>query len=291
MTSGIALSDFAWSEPDRSAPLLPRCLPSALSGSRLLLSRPWRVATVAGMRAHGGDDLGQAPQGRLRAVVFDVGETLIDETREYGTWADWLGVPRHTFSAVFGGVIARGEDYRATFQHFQPGFDLEAERHRRQAAGHPETFGPEDLYPDARPCLAALKREGLLVGVAGNQTARAEALLRELDLPVDLLATSAGWGVEKPAPAFFDKLIAACGCRPAEVAYVGDRLDNDVLPALDAGMVAVLLRRGPWGHLLASHPDAARAHLRIDSLEELPARLRALNLTPPVSKVPGPRLP
>ena len=26
------------------------------------------------------------------AVVFDVGETLIDETREYGMWADWLGV-------------------------------------------------------------------------------------------------------------------------------------------------------------------------------------------------------
>jgi FMN phosphatase YigB (HAD superfamily) len=28
----------------------------------------------------------------IDAVVFDVGETLVDETREYGTWADWLGV-------------------------------------------------------------------------------------------------------------------------------------------------------------------------------------------------------
>ena len=44
----------------------------------------------------------------INAVVFDVGETLVDETREYGTWADWLGVPRHTFSAVFGAVIALG---------------------------------------------------------------------------------------------------------------------------------------------------------------------------------------
>src|SRR6266545_1293486 len=50
------------------------------------------------------------------AVFFDVGETIVDETREYGTWADWLGVPRHTFSAVFGAVIARGGDYRETFQ-------------------------------------------------------------------------------------------------------------------------------------------------------------------------------
>ena len=46
---------------------------------------------------------------RVRAVVFDVGETLLDEGTEYGTWADWLGAPRHTFSAMFGAVIARGE--------------------------------------------------------------------------------------------------------------------------------------------------------------------------------------
>jgi hypothetical protein len=39
---------------------------------------------------------------RIKSVFFDVDETLVDETREYGTWADWLGVPRHTFSAVFG---------------------------------------------------------------------------------------------------------------------------------------------------------------------------------------------
>jgi len=42
--------------------------------------------------------------------------TLVDETREYGTWADWLGVPRHTLSSVFGAVIALGADYREAFQ-------------------------------------------------------------------------------------------------------------------------------------------------------------------------------
>jgi hypothetical protein len=56
-----------------------------------------------------------------RAVFFDVGETIVDETREYGPWADWLGVPRHTFSAVFGAVIAQGGDYRDTFQYFRDG--------------------------------------------------------------------------------------------------------------------------------------------------------------------------
>src|SRR5918993_5446445 len=71
----------------------------------------------------------------LRAVVFDIGETLIDESTEYGAWADWLGVPRHTFSAVFGAVIALGDDYRNTFQHFRPGFDLAVQPPPREAAG------------------------------------------------------------------------------------------------------------------------------------------------------------
>jgi hypothetical protein len=30
----------------------------------------------------------------IRAVWFDVGEVLINETHEYGTWADWLGIPQ-----------------------------------------------------------------------------------------------------------------------------------------------------------------------------------------------------
>jgi hypothetical protein len=82
-------------------------------------------------------------------------------TREYGTWADWLGVPRHVFSAVFGAVIARGQDYRETFQVFQPGFDLDKARQQRADAGRPEWFGEDDLYPDARPALSRLRVEGL----------------------------------------------------------------------------------------------------------------------------------
>src|SRR5437016_841863 len=97
----------------------------------------------------------------IEAVVFDVGETLVDETREYGTWADWLGIPRHTFSSVFGAVIALGLDYREVFQYFRPGFDLDNERTRRAEAGQPETFGDANLYSDVRPCLSALQAMGI----------------------------------------------------------------------------------------------------------------------------------
>ena len=212
----------------------------------------------------------------ISAVVLDVGETLVDETREYGTWADWLGVPRHTFSAVFGAVIATGRDYREVFQHFRPGFDLGAERERRAAAGKPEWFGEDDLYPDVRPSLSALREMGVWVGVAGNQTSRAGAILRDLRLPADLIATSDDWGVSKPSAAFFEAVIAAASREAGQIAYVGDRLDNDLRPAKAAGMRTVFLRRGPWGYIFEQDPDmAAAADWRITSLAELPAVVAA----------------
>ncbi|WP_433496770.1 HAD family hydrolase [Sphaerimonospora sp. CA-214678] len=214
---------------------------------------------------------------KIQAVFFDVGETIVDETREYGTWADWFGVPRHTFSAVFGAVIARGGDYRETFQHFRPGFDLHVERERRAEAGQPESFSEENLYEDARPCLAALREQGLLVGLAGNQTARAEKILRALDLPVDLIGTSDSWGVEKPSTAFFERIVQEAGCPAGAVLYVGDRLDNDVKPAQDSGVATALIRRGPWGYILDEPEAAERCLFRIDSLAELPELIRKHN--------------
>ncbi len=212
----------------------------------------------------------------VAAVVLDVGETLVDESREYGTWADWLGVPRHTFSAVFGAVIAAGRDYREVFQHFRPGFDLAAERERRAAAGKPEWFGEEDLYPDVRPGMAALRAAGVWVGVVGNQTSRAGGILRGLGLPADLIATSDDWGVSKPDPAFFHAVIAAAPCTAGQIAYVGDRLDNDLRPAKAAGMRTVFLRRGPWGYIWEHHPGMAQAaDWRITSLAELPTVVAA----------------
>ncbi len=194
----------------------------------------------------------------IRAVWFDVGETLIDESREYGTWADWLGVPRHTFSAVFGAVIARGGDYREVFQHFRPGFDLGKERQARLDSGIGEYLNGHDLYPDARPSLQALMDAGYFVGVAGNQTARAGRFLREMNLPCDVLATSDEWGATKPDTGFFDKLVAVSGHDRSEIAYVGDRLDNDIAPAARAGLFTVWVRRGPWGYILhPSEPFAA----------------------------------
>jgi FMN phosphatase YigB (HAD superfamily) len=220
-----------------------------------------------------------AKSAAIEAVVFDVGETLVDETVEYHAWADWLGVPRHTFSAVFGAVVGAGRDHREAFEYFRAGFDLEAERARRAEAGRPEGYGEPDLYPDARPTLAALHEAGYLVVIAANQTGRSHRILDSLRLPVDLVTTSAGWGVAKPDPRFFSKVVEVCRSLrpqavPERICYVGDRLDNDLRPAWEAGLRTAHIRRGPWGHLAAQDSDLlAKTDFRLTSLTQLPALL------------------
>jgi HAD superfamily hydrolase (TIGR01662 family) len=212
----------------------------------------------------------------LRAVVFDVGETLVDETRAWSEWADWLGIPRLTFLAVCGAVIERGGDHREPFEIFRPGLDLAEEVAKREAADFPDRVTADDLYPDAADCLRALHDAGYRIGVVGNQPARAVAALADLGLPIDLLATSSSWGVHKPDPRFFARIVTELDVPAAEIVYVGDRLDNDVRPAAAAGMRAIFIRRGPWAWIQAPHHDPPEASLTIATLAELPAALEAM---------------
>ena len=158
----------------------------------------------------------------------------------------------HVVWAALGATIVRGEHHRRIF-------DL--------LGGEPDdeiVYARYDLYPDALSCLERLHGAGYFVGIAGNQSMKLEEWARGQELPVDVVASSASWGVEKPSPEFFARVVEATGAAPHEVAYVGDRLDNDFLPARAAGLVAVQIRRGPWAYLQGVGP------LCIGSLDELP---------------------
>jgi HAD superfamily hydrolase (TIGR01549 family) len=204
-------------------------------------------------------------------IVFDLGETLVDETSNWNRWAEHLGVPALTFSAVLGAVISQRRPHTDVFTYFKAGFVFDEEVRRKADAGLPWGLTQDDLYPDAIPTLARLRERGYRLAVMANQPLEAIPLLAAL--PVDLYATSAEWGLSKPDPAFFARVIAEVGTEPGRIAYVGDRLDNDVLPAKAAGMLAVHLRRGPWGVIHNEWPESAHAHLRVNSLADLPAAL------------------
>ncbi|MFD4660847.1 HAD family hydrolase [Kitasatospora sp. NPDC058444] len=200
----------------------------------------------------------------MRSVVFDIGETLTSDTRYWADWARWLGVPAHTMSALVGGVLAQGRDNADAIRIIRPGVDVAAEWRARQAAGQGDQLDESDLYPDVRPALSRL-REAVWVGIAGNQNAAVSGLLRDLALPADAIATSAEWGIAKPSPEFFAKVIAWAPGAPHEILYVGDHPANDIAPARAAGLRAAHLRRGPIG-LTTAAPDA---DWTVNSLTEL----------------------
>ncbi|WNE94914.1 HAD family hydrolase [Streptomyces luomodiensis] len=205
----------------------------------------------------------------IETVVFDIGSTLVREDRYWGAWADWLGVPRHTLSTLVGAVVATGRDDGDAIRLVRPGVDIEAEQRAREAAGRGEWLDETDLYPDVRSALGALRESGVRVVLAGNQSLRAGELLRGLELPVDAVATSSQWGVVKPDPEFFRRVLELGGAAPGRTVYVGDYPALDIRPAKAAGLRAAHIRRGPWGCLWADTADAAMADWRIDSLDQL----------------------
>ncbi|MGQ0849327.1 MAG: HAD family hydrolase [Actinomycetota bacterium] len=210
----------------------------------------------------------------IEVVVFDVGETLIDETRIWERWADRLGVTRLTMAGLLGAMAGMDRSHREVFEIIRPGFELAAELAAWEIddpRGLRENFDETDLYPDVPSVLAKLRGLGMRTLIAGNQPPQAGEALMRMGLEIDGVITSAELGAEKPSTEFFMHLVRWAGQTPDHLLYVGDRLDNDVLPARSVGMKTVLVRRGPWGYLHAARVEAALADLVATSLDEIPA--------------------
>ncbi|MGW5924694.1 HAD family hydrolase [Streptomyces anulatus] len=206
----------------------------------------------------------------METIVLDIGETLVRDDRHWASWANWLGVPPHTLSALVGAAVAQGREATDALRVLRPDMDVEEAYRARVAAGRGEHLDESDLYQDARPALGELRAAGIRVVVAGNGTVRAGELLRGLDLPADLVVTSDEWGARKPDPEFFARLAEVAGAAPEATLYVGDHPAEDLFPAAAAGMRTAHLRRGPYGHWWAEHPDVVEtADFRIDALTEL----------------------
>jgi HAD superfamily hydrolase (TIGR01509 family) len=186
-------------------------------------------------------------------VVFDVGETLVDETNMWTRAAAAAGVTPFTLMAGLGATIALERPHDAVWSML--------------GIEHPAgTWVMDDWYPDARPCLDRLRTAGYRVCACGNTPAFVEQELAPL---VDAVASSESLGVWKPDSEFFTRVVELAGVPAEKIAYVGDRVDNDIRPAIEAGMAGVHIRRGPWGYLQKPPAEA----IRIDSLDELPEAL------------------
>ena len=79
----------------------------------------------------------------------------------------------------------------------------------------------------------------------GSPKKQYEKILRlKIEDYLDEILISDEVAIKKPNPKMFDVFLDKVQCKPEEVIYVGDRLDRDVKPAKDAGLISVLIHRG-----------------------------------------------
>ena len=247
----------------------PEAARAAAAAAAIYLAGPIRA------RSRSGESPRRVPVDRCRAVVFDVGETLVDETR---AWSRVGRLARDPAADVPRRAAARSSSAAATiasrFGSSGPGSTSATRFAKREAAGVPDDVRAEDLYPDAVPCLRALRDAGYRVGVVGNQPARAEAALRRARPAARPRGVVGEPGASTSRiRAFFARIADELGLPAGEIAYVGDRLDNDVRPAAAAGMAAIFIRRGPWALDPGAAGDPPEATPTIDEPDELPAAL------------------
>lgn len=174
----------------------------------------------------------------VKWIFFDVGSTLVDETKAYDRRArEMIEETDITFSDFDSKRIELAK----------LGFDGNSKAIEyfglKKTPWHSEDENPFD---DASETLETLKERGYSLGIIANQvigtTQRLEAygLLKYFDV----IASSAELGVAKPDKLIFEKAFELANTEPHNSVMVGDRLDNDIRPAKALGMKTVWIRKG-----------------------------------------------
>ena len=171
-------------------------------------------------------------------IFFDVGSTLVDETKAY----------EHRILDAIEGTDVTVEQFmekRLYFARQNLKGDLETVKYfgLKLTPWHSEDETP---YPDAEDILIYLRGKGYKIGVIANQPIGTAGRLEEYGLLryVDVVAASAELGVAKPDKEIFNKAFEMAGCTAGECVMIGDRLDNDIIPAKELGMKTIWIRQG-----------------------------------------------
>ncbi len=201
---------------------------------------------------------------RIRAVLFDVGGTLVYEPNIAG-WTEQarrlhLDVDPDDLGDAYVEVLTeidaepRSPDRGAATIDFwrrtlsrATQKDVPGSAAAEFVAAGKEGSAPVRLYSDARRCLDQLRQDHRPLGVISNShsEARVRLVLNQVDILAyfDRIVSSGTEGVEKPDPEIFLRAVRRMGVEPAEAMYVGNKVDTDARAAQSAGLYGVWVNR------------------------------------------------
>ena len=174
---------------------------------------------------------------KIKWIFFDIGSTLVDESAVYENRIKEItqgnNIDRNEFVAKVieraqtspKPIVSAAEDY---------GVKVPAWRHDLEV-----------LYPDTKEVLQRLSQK-YKIGIIANQDFGIEQRLTDFNVHqyINLVIASAEEGVAKPDLRIFQIALARADCKPEEAVMVGDRIDNDIIPANKIGMTTVWIKQG-----------------------------------------------
>ena len=174
----------------------------------------------------------------VKWIFLDVGSTLVDETEAYD----------HRVREMIAGTnitFKEFDDVRIALA--QQGLDGNSVAIKHLGLTKTPWHSEDEVpYSDAHSTLSALVAKGYKRGIIANQNLGTIERLEAWGLRqyFDVIATSAELGYAKPDKEIFEKAFELAGCTAEESVMVGDRLDNDIIPAKTIGMKTVWVKNG-----------------------------------------------
>ncbi|WP_179232693.1 HAD family hydrolase [Paenibacillus rigui] len=188
----------------------------------------------------------------IQWIFFDLGDTLVDESPPFEDSIQQLVDAAKGLGYSFGVAELRAELLRAYEEmHVQPMREALARlvpseddsKTIRQSMKYRKD--KERPFPEAAQIVHQLSERYRLGVIANQSLGTAERLERYgMRSCFQVICSSAELGVAKPDPRIFEQALAEAGCLPGEATMIGDRIDNDVIPAKQMGMKAVWIRQG-----------------------------------------------
>ncbi len=173
----------------------------------------------------------------IKWLFFDVGSTIMNEQIAYEhRLRDIADSANISFEKVYEMAMA--------YYKLNKKGDLEAAKELGVAL--PKWYKEDEfLYEDAIQCFEALSKK-YKIGIIANQSLGTEERLGNQGILkyINLVVASAEEGVAKPDRRIFEIALERSNCEPANSVMIGDRIDNDIVPAKRMGMNTIWIKRG-----------------------------------------------
>lgn len=103
-----------------------------------------------------------------------------------------------------------------------------------------------------------------------NQSAGTSERLEKFGIRkyIDLVIASAEEGVSKPDKRIFEIALERSNCKPENAVMIGDRIDNDIVPAKQLGMKTIWVKQG-FGSLWHITDENEKADMEVNNLSDI----------------------